>query len=184
MASQRTLLKRARRFDLRALEEIYDLHSPELYRYAWRFLGDEQLAEDCVAETFNNFLSALNRGGGPNQHLRAYLYRIAHNWISDYFRRRPAPEQPLDTVSIPTTDGEPSEAASREEEIQALRNALRNLTPNQRQVIMLKYLQGLDNIEIAESLEKPVGAVKALHHRGIQALKRQLIADKVQIDEP
>jgi RNA polymerase sigma-70 factor (ECF subfamily) len=103
MTSDKELLKSARAFDQQTLAEIYDQYSPKLYRYAIRLLGDDTQAEDCVAETFSRFLNALQQGGGPKEHLQAYLYRIAHNWITDQYRRQsPVPleqEEPLESPS-------------------------------------------------------------------------------------
>jgi RNA polymerase sigma-70 factor (ECF subfamily) len=62
------------------------------------------------------------------------------------------------------------------------RYALLSLTPDQRQVIMLKFLEGWQNPEIARALNKPVGAVKSLQHRGLAALRRILIPDGTESD--
>ena len=175
MHPEQTTLERARRFDERALAEIYDRYSPGIYRYAWRLLGDVNLAEECAADTFRRFLEALKSGGGPQDHLQAYLYRTAHNWVSDYYRRRPAPALALDNLQIADPAPEPSQAAQAEERREELRRALSSLTPDQRQVLVLKYLEDWSNAEIAQALEKPVGAVKALRNRGIQALRRYLL---------
>ena len=74
--------------DRQTLTEIYERFSPDIYRYAYRLLDDGDMAEDCVADTFHRFLMAV-RGGTSFENPRAYLYRIAHNWITDYYRRRP-----------------------------------------------------------------------------------------------
>jgi RNA polymerase sigma-70 factor (ECF subfamily) len=103
------------------------------------------------------------------------LYRTAHNWVSDYYRRRPAPALALDNLQIADPAPEPSQAAQAEERREELRRALSSLTPDQRQVLVLKYLEDWSNAEIAQALEKPVGAVKALRNRGIQALRRYLL---------
>lgn len=175
MHPEQTTLERARLFDERALAEIYDRYSPGIYRYAWRLLGDVDLAEECAADTFRRFLEALKGGGGPQDHLQAYLYRTAHNWVSDHYRRRPAPALGLENLQIADPAPEPSQAAQAEERREELRRALSSLTPDQRQVLVLKYLEDWSNAEIAQALEKPVGAVKALRNRGIQALRRYLL---------
>ena len=89
MAEEEILLQKAHNFDLESLEVIYDTFSPGVYRYAMRLLGNPDLAEECVSETFQRFLVALKNNGGPSDHLQAYLYRIAHNWITDQYRRQP-----------------------------------------------------------------------------------------------
>ena len=71
MRTEMSLLAEARRFEERALAEIYDQFSPGLHRYAMRLLGEVDLAEECVGDTFTRFLQAIHRGGGPRQHLKA-----------------------------------------------------------------------------------------------------------------
>ena len=76
------------RCDAGSLVEVYNRFTPGLYRYALRRLGDQYLAEDCVAETFSRLIESVNHGGGPREYLQAYLYSIARNWISDQFRHK------------------------------------------------------------------------------------------------
>ncbi|HJS30247.1 MAG TPA: sigma factor, partial [Anaerolineales bacterium] len=109
MPEQR-LLEQARLLDEGALAEIYDRYSDELYRYSLRLLGDVHLSEDCVMDSFSRFLKALHRGGGPDTYLRAYLYRIAHNWITDHYRRGANQESPLDMAFPAASDQDPAAA--------------------------------------------------------------------------
>jgi RNA polymerase sigma-70 factor (ECF subfamily) len=178
MDQERVWLQGARAFDRQSLAEIYDQFSPAIYRYAYRLLGSADLAEECVAETFSRFLHTLKRGMGPETHLKAYLYRVAHNWVTDSFRRQPLPELPLDPELHLNPEAEPSHAVVVSMERERVRSALKLLTPDQRQVIALKFLEEMSNEEVAKVVEKPVGAVKALQHRGIQALRRMLLAEE------
>jgi RNA polymerase sigma-70 factor, ECF subfamily len=169
------LIQRARRLEGQALAEIYDAHNEAIYRYALRLLGDESLAEDCVSETFARFLKVLSKGKGPREHLQAYLFRIAHNWITDFYRR-PAPEtRPIDDELGLAGDDDPARAAFENMQSRRTRAALAALTPDQRAVITLKYLEGWRNAEIAAILDKPIGAIKSLQHRALAALKRILL---------
>ena len=172
------LLERARRFEEAALAEIYETFSPAIYRYAMRLMADVDLSEECVAETFGRLLIALKNGKGPQEFLQAYLYRVAHNWITDFYRRKIPPQLPLDLELPSDVDKEPPQMFTQEMERQRIRAALGLLTPEQRQVIALKFLEDMDNAEIARILEKPVGAVKALQHRAIQSLRRILASEK------
>ena len=172
---EKVLLNGARRFNLKALAAIYDRYSPGLYRYAMRLLGDVQQAEDCVSETFSRFLKALQSEQGPDDHLQAYLYRVAHNWITDQYRRQPAPPLDLDAIDRPDPDISTEKMAGRNLEQEQVRNALRLLTPEQRQVIMLRYYDGWELDQVAESLNKEIGAVKTLQHRAVDALRRVLV---------
>src|SRR5688500_18845325 len=90
--------------DKKTLLEIYERHSPEIFRYACRMLDDKALAEDCVADTFLRLLIAVH-GGILAENIRAYLYRIAHNWIIDHYRRRPPPTISLEENVHPDAEG-------------------------------------------------------------------------------
>jgi RNA polymerase sigma-70 factor, ECF subfamily len=178
--TEKELLEKAHAFDLDGLAEVYDGYSPGVYRYAMRLLGDQGLAEDCVSETFNRFLLALRNGGGPEDHLQAYLYRIAHNWITDYYRRQPLP--PLDMDDELWGEGDnPDQLVADEMERVQVRAALVHLTPEQRQVVLLKYVEGWGNEAIARALDRPVTAIKALQHRALGALRRMLLPQEEKV---
>ena len=173
------LLAGARRYDEDVLSEIYSRYSPELFRYAVRLLGDAQLAEDCIADTFSRFLQALQRGRGPRRQLRAYLYRVAHNWIIDHYRRPMPDPATLDPELPAASSSEPSAIVKARTDREQLRIAIMRLTPDQRQVLVLRYLQDFSNAEVAAAMQKSLGAVKALQHRALAALKR-LMEDQEQ----
>lgn len=151
--------------------EIYDANAPRIYRYIYHRLGNRVLAQDLTSEVFVRFLYSRT----TPDNLTAFLYRIAHNLIVDYLRRNPATE-PLDE-NLAAEHGDPAHSAELEAERLRVRRALKRLTPEQEQVVVLKYLEGLSNEEIARVLDKPVGAVKALQHRGMATL-RVLLADE------
>jgi RNA polymerase sigma-70 factor (ECF subfamily) len=177
-STDQAILERARRFESQALEEIFDCFSPGIYRYAYHLLGDTELARECMSETFSRFLTALTRDAGPDEYLQAYLYRIAHNWISDYYRRKTPPTLPIESVTLSDSKAEPHRIVADQMSAKQIRNALAFLTPDQRQVIILKYLEGWKNDAIALAMNKPVGAIKALQHRALEALHRILSTDE------
>jgi RNA polymerase sigma-70 factor (ECF subfamily) len=177
-ANEIDLLAGARAFDLRSLAEIYDVYSPGLYSYAMRLLGDACLAEDCVAETFSRFLDALRRKKGPQNHLQAYLYRIAHNWITDRYRREPPPPIELKETAPAGGHLRPETLVERHLEQEKVRSALYQLTPDQRQVVMLRFIEDWDTNAVSAALQKPAGAIKALQHRALETLRKLLLTEK------
>jgi RNA polymerase sigma-70 factor (ECF subfamily) len=182
--TENDLLVGARRFDAIILEEIYDLYITGIFAYAYHLSGDSQTAEDCVSETFVRFLKALRAGAGPSDHLKAYLYRIAHNWITDRFRRETAELLELsETLSSPVDD-RPELQVETNLEMQAIRRALLSLTSDQQQVIALRYLEGWENCEVAAAMQRPEGAVKALQHRALASLKRYLCTEINVVEVP
>ncbi len=152
--------------------EIYDRHAPQIYRYIYHRLGNQALAEDLTSEVFVRFLHARV----TPENLLAYLYRSAHNAIVDYIRRNPSFLEPLDE-RVAAERADPAQLAELESERARLRRAILRLTPEQQQVIVLRYLEELPNAEIARVLGKPEGAVKALQHRALASLRVLLGAE-------
>jgi RNA polymerase sigma-70 factor, ECF subfamily len=180
MSSNRDdLLRKAREYDQDALVKIYDMLSDPLFAYAFKHVGKAQVAEDLVAETFRRFLSSLERGGGPKNHLKAYLYRILHNLITDFYRREPPPTLELEEELLEDKGPGPASLVAEEQDVQQVRRSLRLLTPDQRQVVTLKFLEGWTTQEIAHAMDKSLGAVKALQHRGVASLQRILIEHQI-----
>jgi len=175
VSNEQELLQKASRMNTQALAEIYDTYSPGIYRYGMRLLGDVTLAEDCVAETFARFLKSLQERRGPRDNLQAYLYRIAHNWIVDHYRKEGNTVE-LNDVIRSEADVPEEEAAKRIRQ-QQVRQAIRHLTSDQQQVILLKYLEDWSNEEVARLMKKPVGAVKSIQHRALRSLYK-LLAEK------
>lgn len=175
---EKSLLQHAQKFDREALAKIYDLYSPEIYRYAYRLTGSSEEAEECVSETFTRLLQALYHGRGPRDYLRAYLYRTAHNWITDQYRRQAPPVLSLEVDHAPKDQPHPTQVADDKYERERVRAALRLLTPDQRQVMIMRYLEEWTNEEIAQALDRPVGAVKALQHRALGTLRKLLVPEE------
>jgi RNA polymerase sigma-70 factor, ECF subfamily len=179
-SQEKELLEGAKRLDTKALAAIYDQFNRGIYIYSLRLLGEHDLAEECVAETFSRFLHALHTGSGPQQYLQAYLYRIAHNWITDSYRSQASFSTELDENLA--DEERPSLPQSLDESLEQarIRAALRQLSDDQRQVIALRFLEGWENEDVAAALNKPIGAIRALQHRAIASLRKILTEDKIE----
>lgn len=161
--------------DKQALLEIYEHYSPEIFRYACRMLGDNDLAEDCVADTFLRLLIAV-RGGTLLGNIRAYLYRVAHNWIIDHYRRRTQVNISLEENFHTDPESNPAHLVGQELDRQRVRSALLRLPAEQRQVIELRFMENWSHDEVAVALGKTVEATRALQYRAVEAL-RQVLAE-------
>jgi RNA polymerase sigma-70 factor, ECF subfamily len=173
-AEEQDLLQRSRKLDEAALSAVFDAYYDPLYRYVYRYLRHSQTAEDVTADVFRNFLEKLAAGKGPTEYLKAWLYRVAHNLIIDEVRRNKYREhEELDEnqrASEPQADRQAESSITK----QMIHKALQTLTGKQRDVLILKYLHGFENEEIAYTLRMNVGTVKALQYRGLQSLRRYL----------
>jgi RNA polymerase sigma-70 factor (ECF subfamily) len=168
-----SMKKAAVDFDRQALVEIYEHYSPEIFRYACRQLDNNDLAEDCVADTFHRFMIAL-RSGTSFENMRAYLYRIAHNWITDHYRQQPLPPLALDEDLHSDPEANPSQLVAQSMDRQRVRAAILRLPPEQRQVIELRFMENWSHYEVANALGKSVEATRALQYRAVEALRQML----------
>lgn len=170
-----SLLERASTLDESALAEIFDTYYVSLYRYIYTHVGHVETAEDLAAEVFHRLLAGLHNGRGPRRRLKPWLFRVAHNVVVDDIRRQSHRNHlPLDEHVALLDESPVDEQAEQAVLMAATQQALAHLTPKQRAVITLKFVAGMDNAEVAHSLSLPVGAVKALQHRGLAALRRTL----------
>jgi len=182
LTEEQALLRGARELDEPALNEIFETYYPLLYRYIYQHVRHRTTAEDLAAEVFSRMLAQLARGHGPRRHLQGWLYRVAHNLVVDHTRRQVHRDHdPLDE-GIASTE----QVVEMEVHDSILRQqaaaALQRLTPMQRAVIILKYLEGYTNAEVAPMLELSVGAVKALQHRGPASMRRYLASIRERED--
>ena len=163
------LIQRAREGDPAAFAEIYDRHQPAIYRYIFYRVSDVATAEDLTSEVFVRLVEKSHHLAYRGRPLLAWLYTIARNLVTDYHRRGGrATMLPLDERLVASTTN-PEEAPERALTQQRLAAAIAHLTEDQRQVILIKFFEGLANETVARTLGKSIGAVKALQHRGLAA---------------
>lgn len=160
------------------LVDIYEEHSPGIFRYAIRLLGDKDTAEDCVSETFSRYLQAIRKGGGSIKNVRAYLYRIAHNWVMDYFRNQPLPEVSLENDEQVEPGSNPAMKVSDAMERERVRVAMLRLPSEQQQIIQLRFLENWSHEEVAQVLGKTADATRSMQYRALGSLRRMLIEEE------
>jgi len=176
-------LERARGLEEEALAAIFDEYYTPLYRYIYHHVSHAQTAEDLTAEVFRRLLEHLHAGRGPRRNLRSWLFRVAHNLVVDEARRFVHRDhRPLDDYLL-AAESNVERQTQQTIMAQQAQQALDLLTPKQRSVIILKYLVGLENTEVADALALPVGAVKSLQHRALAALRRSLARPKTWATE-
>ncbi|UCC63799.1 MAG: sigma-70 family RNA polymerase sigma factor [Anaerolineae bacterium] len=171
-ADESALVQRARRLDRTAIRALYRRHVQAIYRYIYYRIGDASTADDLTAEVFLRAIEGLPDYEPRGVPFAAWLYRIAQARVADHFRREQrAAKAPL---KEDRPSGEDSLLTQVEGSLyhQELRAAIRKLTPDQGQVIVLKFVEGLSNAEVAHILGKTEGAVKSLQHRALNALQR------------
>ena len=158
-----------------AITALYERHVDAIYRYVSYRVNDPRVAEDITAEVFLRALEGLNQYDERGVPFAAWLYRVSHARVVDHWRATSRhPTVPLDTLSEQESWSDDSALAVDVLQHRALRGALQAITGDQQEVLVLKFMQGLSNEEISQIVNKTVGAVKALQHRGLEALARLL----------
>jgi RNA polymerase sigma factor (sigma-70 family) len=169
----------ARRREPAAVTRIYAAYAPALFRFFMAAVGDRYQAEDLTGEVFQGALEGLPRFRGPVEALGGWLFQIARHDLYDY-RRRQARRlvQPLDDLleeaAVAGGAVDPEELALDRVEGARVLAALRLLSPDQREVLLLRMAADLTAPEVARILNKSTEAVKALQRRGLASLARVL----------
>lgn len=172
------LIQRAKGGEPAAFTEIYERCQPAVYRYIFYQVSDATIAEDLTSEVFVRLVDKIDRFTYRGRPLLAWLYAIARNLVTDHHRRAKL-SQPLEPEKQPIADEVDVEEAVEDKLAQhRVIAAIPRLTEEQRQVILLRFIEGLDNASTASILNKSVNAVKALQHRALAALRRILESDE------
>lgn len=186
----------ASRHDPLAFERLYNRYVHSLYAYIFHRTGKQQDSEDLVAETFLKAAQGIKSGQFRGQHdcsFAAWLFRIAHNLLSDYRRRDRKWTEPvsLDDVSdLPNLRDErsesllPEDALLRKEQSSHLLYLVSKLSPRRQEIITLKFFGGLRNVEIATVLGLDERTVASHLCLGIEDLHRKYIDEAVSHGEP
>jgi RNA polymerase sigma-70 factor, ECF subfamily len=168
----------ARRREPAAVTRLHTAYAPDLFRFFLAAVGDRPTAEDLTGDVFKSAIEDLPRFHGPVEALGGWLFQIARHDLSDYRRRARNRIQPLDDLleEAAAAGGvlDPEELALDRVEGGRVLAALRQLTSDQREVLVLRLVADLTASEVAGILHKSTEAVKALQHRGLASLARVL----------
>jgi RNA polymerase sigma-70 factor, ECF subfamily len=157
--------------DRAAFGRLYRRYVDRVYGYAFYLLGDHHDAEDATERTFLAALAALERYRDTGSTFRAWLFRIAHNQLANALRARGRQQEAsLDAVVEQATDDDPAGALGRAEDRRRLQRALEELPEDRRQVVVLRFVDGLSAREIGAVLDRSEGAVRVLQHRALRDL--------------
>ena len=175
MPTEEDLVRRAQNRDQEAFAQLYEEHFDRIYRYLALRIGNEMEAEDLTQQVFLSALQSINSFRWKGAPFSAWLYRIAHNQAVDHLRKKKKrTDLPLDE-SLASSDSNPQSAIELKMDSEQLLRATERLTEAQRQVIALRFTSELSIAEVAGVMGKSQGAVKALQHSAIVALRRTML---------
>jgi len=169
---------RRAQLDRAAFAVLYRRYVDRVYGYAFYLLGDHHDAEDATERTFLAALGAVDGFRETGASFRSWLFRIAHNQIANALRSRGrSRNDSLDRVLEPAAAADPAAAVSAADDARRVRAALATLTDDRRQVLVLRFVDGLSAREIGEVLGRSEGAVRVLQHRALRDLAERLAPD-------
>ena len=162
------MMSKARRFDDKALADIYRHYYPKLLKFMHYRVGAEK-AEDLTSEVFLKVLRSIDKQNG---NFEAWLYKIARNVIIDKARYTGSrPEVPMEE-HIMDNLAEKKSVHNTINDAMDIQYALSTVSDDHREFLVLKFIQGLDNKKISEMTGKSIGALRALQFRALKAISQ------------
>lgn len=171
-----SLVQKAQTHDPLAFDRLYEYFADPLYRYFYYRSGDPHVAEELVSEVFLRIVEAIAKFRLPD-HAQArmfsgWVFRIASTRMVDHYRQQKRQSVELDE-SIPAPFSA-DEVVDRSLEHEELRAAILKLTPEQQQVVLLRFVERMSTEEVALATGQTIGAVKAMQHRALNAMAKIL----------
>jgi RNA polymerase sigma-70 factor (ECF subfamily) len=167
--------------DAEAFGELYQRHVKRIYNYIFYRTGNHHDAEDLTSRVFHRALQNIDNYVDQGVPFSAWLYRIAHNLVANWHRdRRRRKIIPLDDFMLRGLRGEaPEDIAEDREDRKRLLEAIQRLPADRQQLLILKFVEHLSNLEIGQVMGRSEGAIKSLYHRTLIALREDLQAQRL-----
>lgn len=169
-----SLVELARSGDKAAFGELYDHYQGAVFRFLYYRVSSSTLAEDLTAETFFRALRGMSSFRWQGRDFGAWLMTIARNLAADHFKagRTRLEQTTEDTEALDSTTEGPEQEVLALLTSETLRDALAQLPPEQRECVIMRFLDGLSIAETAENMGRSVGAIKQLQLRGVRNLAK------------
>lgn len=153
----------------------YDAYADAIFRFCSLKVSDRERAQDLTQETFMRYWQTLREGKSIQNH-RAYLYTVARNLITDWYRRKK--ESSLDALTEAGLEfaGQDDGAVLQHAEAEQIMSVLQQLDEDVREVIMLRFVEGMSPKEIAEALEVSPNVISVRVHRGLKKVQELIHA--------
>lgn len=173
------LVLKAQKGDTEAFGKIYDELVKPVYRYIY-YRVEPQIAEDLTEETFLKVWQNLKKYKQGKHPFSSWVFKIAHNLVCDYYRKNQESTSEIDeNIADPQENVHPGHKITIQFTQIQLRKAIKKLPENSQQVIVLKYINDLDNNEIAKTIGKSEGAIRTIQFRALKQL-RSILEEKKQ----
>jgi RNA polymerase sigma-70 factor (ECF subfamily) len=173
LETENRLLALAQRGNRQAVSEIYEKFFPSVYRFVRLHVEDVQTAEDISSEVFFRLIDTVGKRNGPQKTLRGWLFQVARHEM--YRQRGKRQKMPMITLNewLPAADDIEADFVQKAS-IERVRQALRSLSSEQQEVVILRFAEALSLEETADMMGKSVAAIKSLQFRAVDTLRRVL----------
>jgi RNA polymerase sigma-70 factor (ECF subfamily) len=172
------LIARAAKGDREAFGALYERYVFKVFRHVYYLTSNTHTAEDLTAQTFLKALEAIHRYEMRGVPFLAWLLRIGYNLTVNHKKVRKNGTAPLpETIQVEGTLYSPEASCEAKADGERVWEGVRRLRGNQRQVIVMRFIDGLPYSDIAKVLGKSVGAVRVIQYRALCALRKRLEDD-------
>jgi RNA polymerase sigma-70 factor (ECF subfamily) len=156
-----------------AFGALYERYIDQIYNYIYYRTSNGKDAEDLCSRVFIRALNHIERYEDRGYPFSAWLYRIAHNLVVNWYRDQDKSNEISlsDQYPPPTMDGSVEDRIERADENEALLQVIADLPEDRKELLILKHVEGLTNSEIGQIMDRTEGAIKALYHRTLESLR-------------
>jgi RNA polymerase sigma-70 factor (ECF subfamily) len=176
LQDESTLVQRAQQRDSQAFSEIYEAYFDKIYRYIALRIRNDMEAEDLTQQVFMKVLHSISSYKNQGVPFSSWVYRIAHNQVVDFLRQHnKRATVDIDGLPLPDTGDDPQHIMEKEYDIEQLKTAMKQLTDSQQEVLALRFTGEMPIVQCAGIMGKSEGAIKALQHSAVQALRKALV---------
>jgi RNA polymerase sigma-70 factor, ECF subfamily len=162
--------------DTEAFSFLYERYVNRIYNYIYYRTGNPYEAEDLTSRVFHRALGHIHHYSNRGVPFSAWLYRIAHNlvanWHRDNSRRNEVPLE--DQTGLPQRGEQPEFTLVTNQELEGLLKVIRRLPAERQQLLILKFVEGMSNADIAVIMLRSEGAIKSLYHRTLLTLRDEM----------
>jgi RNA polymerase sigma-70 factor (ECF subfamily) len=155
---------------------IYDQYIEKIYRFVYLKVSSQEIAEDITSKVFLRGWERFQKGPDKIDNTGAFLYQVARNSVIDYYREKGRANMvsPENVPEITDNKVNLQEKAILGSDIEIVKSAISKLKQDYQDVVIWHYLDGMDVSEIALAMDKPVGTIRVMLHRGLKALREEL----------
>jgi RNA polymerase sigma-70 factor (ECF subfamily) len=175
LQDEESLVRRAQQRDSEAFARLYEAYFDKIYRYIATRVRNDSEAEDLTQQVFMKMLQSISSFKFQGAPFSSWLYRIAHNQVIDFMRQQNKKTTvDIEGLELPDNKEGPEHLLEQQADLELVKKATQKLTAAQQEVISLRFTGELSISECAKIMGKSEGAIKALQHSAVLALRREM----------